>query len=286
MTEFSHHSAIEIAPGVRRITASNPSAMTGAGTNSYLLGVSALIVIDPGPDDPSHRDALLSASKGRLRYIVVTHRHPDHAPGARRLSEQSGAIVLSYDVEGAAHPDAALADGDTVAVPGLGLRVLHTPGHSPDHCCFLLEPDRNDGSIPRLLFSGDHILGGTTVAISPPDGDMAVYLASLRRLGELSSQIDAIAPGHGGVIESPRAVIDEYLAHRSDRERQILGLLFDLGPSSPAALAKVIYRDYPEGVQRAARSQVWAHLRKLVGDGAVKTNSFDDLDGIWELVND
>jgi glyoxylase-like metal-dependent hydrolase (beta-lactamase superfamily II) len=182
---------IEVRPLVLRILAPNASLMTGAGTNSYLIGGAAQIAIDPGPEDEGHVGKLAELSVGRLRYILITHHHPDHAPGARRLAELTGAPILAFGtVPISPHfatvvPDRALADGDVLTVPGVSLTALHTPGHTSDHLSFLAHFD-NQQDRGRTLFSGDTVIGGSTAVVAPPDGDMVAYMSSLERLRRLS----------------------------------------------------------------------------------------------------
>lgn len=307
--------SVEIEHGVRRVLAPNPSPMTGEGTNSYLVGGRDLVAIDPGPDDAGHLDRLVELSGGAIRYVLVTHAHEDHAPGARDLADRCGAVVLGPSPRDGFAPDAVLADGDVVAVPGWRLEVLATPGHSVDHLCYVLDPDGSPdrlgpigpalpggtgagdaGSPPaprraalgggrRLLFSGDHVLGGTPSVVAAPDGDMATYLDSLERLIGLDPPIDRIAPGHGPVLDEPRVVLREYVAHRLAREAQVAEALARLGPATPSELAAAVYpRGLPAGLVQASRLQVWAHLRKLGSDGRARSNDPDDRRATWEAL--
>ena len=210
--------AIALSPLVRRITAANPGMMTGPGTNTYLVGIDEIVVIDPGPDDEAHLDAIAGCGGDRIRWIVCTHTHPDHSPGAAGLAERTGAEVLAYDARDGLEIDRSLADGDTIEATEFSLEAVHTPGHASNHLCFLLEQE-------RVLFSGDHVMEGSTVVISPPDGDMAQYLASLDRLRSWRPRLKAIAPGHGLRIDDPKAKLDEYVEHRLARERQVADAL-------------------------------------------------------------
>jgi glyoxylase-like metal-dependent hydrolase (beta-lactamase superfamily II) len=228
----------ELAPGVvtslsgrvRRVIASNPSLMTGPGTGTYLVGAVGgdLAVIDPGPDDVGHLDRIAEVGEDRIRWILVTHTHPDHSPGVPGLRARTGATVVGFDERDGFVPDVAAADGWSLAVAqGVTLRALHTPGHASNHVCWLLEEE-------GLLFSGDHVMDGSTVVIAPPDGDMAAYLAQLGRLRALG--LTAIAPGHGRLIADPDARLDEYVEHRRQRERQVLRALEDgRGPRSSSS---------------------------------------------------
>jgi glyoxylase-like metal-dependent hydrolase (beta-lactamase superfamily II) len=263
--------ASALSPLVRRIVAPNPGPFTGPGTNTYLVGIDEVAVIDPGPDDPRHIDAIIGASmRERVRWVLLTHTHPDHAPGTAALVQATGAEVLAFtrraDKDAAVVVDRSIDDGDTIEGTEFGLEVLHTPGHAPNHLCFLLEEE-------RVLFTGDTVLDGMYSTISPKGGgDMAVYLATLARLEKL--RLTRLCPGHGDVIDDPRARIQQYLAHRADRERQILEALRG-GPSRISELVKSIYADQglPEALLDAAASQVHAHLVKLKAEGKVTGTS-------------
>jgi len=266
--------AIALSPLVRRITAANPGMMTGPGTNTYLVGIDEIVVIDPGPDDEAHLDAIAGCGGDRIRWIVCTHTHPDHSPGAAGLAERTGAPVLAYDARDELEIDRSLADGDTIEATEFSLEAVHTPGHASNHLCLLLGKE-------RVLFSGDHVMQGSTVVISPPDGDMAQYLASLDRLRSMRPRLKAIAPGHGLRIDDPKAKLDEYVEHRLARERQIADTLRAAGTATPEALVESIYAEVAEELHPVARKTVWAHLRKLADDGEVTGEDPDDIDAAW-----
>jgi glyoxylase-like metal-dependent hydrolase (beta-lactamase superfamily II) len=258
-----------LSPLVRRIVAANPGPFTGPGTNTYLVGIDEVAVIDPGPDDQQHVDAIVGGSmKERVRWVVLTHTHPDHSPATARLAKATGAEVLAFgqkrDKDGGEFTiDRTLADGDTIEGTEFGLEVLHTPGHSPNHLCFLLEEE-------RMLFTGDTILDGMYSVVSPRrGGDMAQYMKTLERLRKL--RLRGIAPGHGDAIEEPRARIDDYLAHRKQRERQVLKALQKRGQARVKELVAGLYGsdDLPPELVEAAGWQVHAHLVKLKTDGKV-----------------
>jgi glyoxylase-like metal-dependent hydrolase (beta-lactamase superfamily II) len=255
--------------------------MTGLGTNSYLVGRADLVAIDPGPQEPAHLRRLLELAGGRLRYVLVTHSHRDHAPGAGWLAAQSGATLLAFGARAGFDPDGLLGDGDLVRGEGFEIEALHTPGHSSDHLCYLLRSPQLDPAFP-LLFSGDHVMGGSTVVISPPDGDMAAYLASIERLLALDPPIGAIAPGHGELLADPRLVLRSYLEHRLAREATVLGGL-GAGPATARELVGAIYPGLAPSLESAAARQIWAHLRKLEGDGVARSEDPDDLDARWWL---
>lgn len=267
-------------PGVRRLRAPNPGPMTGRGTNSYLVGSDDLAVIDPGPEIPEHLARLLELGDGRIRYVLVTHAHRDHAPGAAWLAREARATLLGFGDRPGFTPTGTLVDGDVVRLAGLRLVAVHTPGHASDHLCYLLDaPAIERGPV---LFSGDHVMGGSTVVINPPDGDMAAYFMSLERLAALSPSIGAIAPGHGEVIDDPAAKFAEYLTHRREREAQVRALL-ERGPTSPGRLVDAIYPDLDAALRPAAARQIWSHLRKLATDGVAATADIDDPEATWEL---
>jgi glyoxylase-like metal-dependent hydrolase (beta-lactamase superfamily II) len=264
-----------IAPAVRRLRAPNPSPLTGTGTNTYLVGATDLAVIDPGPDIDAHLDAILGATlQQRIVSIVVTHAHRDHSALAARLAARIGAEVLAF---GSANdginprmaaltanlprtgegldfgfaPDRRLGEGDRISGPGWDLSVLHTPGHLGGHICLALGD---------LLFSGDHVMGWASSIVSPPEGDMGAYMASLARLATLRWQ--RLLPGHGEPVEDPAARIAELIAHRQTREAQILAAL-DQHPATTAALTAHIYHDVPSTLWPAAERNVLAHLLDL-----------------------
>lgn len=271
---------VEVVPRVMRLTAPNPSIMTGPGTNTYLVGERDLVAIDPGPEDEGHLDAIAAIAEtyGRLKAVIVTHTHSDHAPGARGLAERSGAVVLGFDERAGFVPDVRITEGDVVDLGDLSIRAVHTPGHASDHLCYVIEEPM------RLLFSGDHIMGGSTVVIAPPDGDMADYLASLDRLLRETPAIDAIVPGHGPVMSDPIAVITGYRAHRLARESAVLAALEARRAATIEQIVADVYTDVPEVLHPIARYSVWAHLRKLRDDGRASSEEPETVAGGWSAV--
>lgn len=254
---------------VRRITAPNPGMMTGPGTNTYLVGEKELAAIDPGPESEAHLRALLEATGGKLEWILCTHTHLDHSPGAHALRQATGAELLGFGrVPEDGRQDArfraerALADGDVLDCGAFRLRAIHTPGHASNHLCYLLEEE-------KLLFTGDHVMQGSTVVISPPDGDMAAYLASLERL--LALDLAALAPGHGHLIEQPHDEVRRLIAHRLKREQKVLEALLRRNPATLDELLPLVYDDVPPRVHPVARRSLHAHLVKLQRDGKVAT---------------
>jgi glyoxylase-like metal-dependent hydrolase (beta-lactamase superfamily II) len=257
-----------LSPLVRRVVANNPGLMTGPGTNTYLVGIDEVAVIDPGPATVEHVDAIVGASmRERVRWVLLTHTHPDHWPAAEKIRRKTGALVAGFGKfpkadEVTLELDLVLGDGDTVDGTEFRLEALHTPGHAPNHLCFLLDEE-------RALFTGDHVLNGTTTVVNPRrGGDMVQYLASLDRLRKLK-RITRICPGHGDVIDDAAAVLDEYVAHRLLRERQILGVL-KKQPATIKRIVDVLYSETPDGLIEMARHQVHAHLLKLKAEGKVQ----------------
>jgi glyoxylase-like metal-dependent hydrolase (beta-lactamase superfamily II) len=273
----------EVDPLVRRLTAPNPSVMTGPGTNTYLVGDDAIAVVDPGPEDEAHLARIEAVGGGRIRYVLVTHTHPDHAPGAASLAERSGAELCGYDARDGFVPETELRDGDFVSLGSMGLRAVHTPGHASNHLCYLVERNgsghRHAGR--RLLLSGDHIMGGSTVVISPPDGDMTQYLTSLELLLGFDPPIEAIAPGHGPVLEDPRAEIEAVLAHRRAREQAVLAALADRGQATVDELVTAVYVDVNPAMHPIARRSMWAHLRKLGSEAMAYSEHPEDIEATW-----
>ncbi len=279
-----------LSPRVRRIVAPNPSMMTGPGTGTYLVGAvngnGELAVIDPGPDDEGHLDRVAEIGRGRIRWVLITHTHEDHAPGVPGLVARTGATSVGFGRRrGAGHEedlvcDIDAPDGWSLTLEGddgpvTTLRALHTPGHASNHLCWLLEQE-------QLLFSGDHIMDGSTVVIAPLDGDMTRYLSELERLKVLGLQ--AIAPGHGRLITDPTAKIDEYLDHRRAREEQVAATLEAAGaPQTVDEVVASIYTGVPEALHPVARYSVWAHLRKLGDEGRVSSDDRDDVSAAWSV---
>ena len=265
--------ASALSPMVRRVLAPNPGVMTGPGTNTYLVGIDEVAVIDPAIDDAAHLEAVAGCGGDRIRWIFCTHTHPDHSPGAAALKARTGAEVLAFASRDGLEVDTVVADGFQIEATEFRLRAVHTPGHASNHLCYLLEEE-------RLLFSGDHIMQGSTVVIAPPDGDMAAYLDSLARIRSL--RLRSIAPGHGHLIDDPNAVIDEYVAHRLDRERQVLDAL----AAGDRTIAAIVTRLYPKLIDELvprARQTVHAHLRKLATEGRTVSTNHDDIDAEWSL---
>ncbi|SNT25703.1 Glyoxylase, beta-lactamase superfamily II [Noviherbaspirillum humi] len=257
--------ATRLAPGLWRIAAPNPGFMTGPGTNSYLLDSGdGFAVIDPGPDDAGHVQALLDHAGSRIRWVLTTHTHLDHSPAAQRLRERTGAQLLGMPAPAAERqdqayrPDQVLRDGEIVELGAARLQALHTPGHASNHLCYLMPSE-------RLLFTGDHIMQGSTVVINPPDGDMRAYLASLAAIESLG--IDWFAPGHGFLMAHPKQVIARIRAHRLQREAKVLDALRQHGEAEAETLLATVYDDVPAARHAMALRSLLAHLLKLEAEG-------------------
>ena len=275
--DWQYERPVPLLRHVWRLTAPNPGMMTGPGTNTYIVGDhdAGFAVIDPGPDDPEHVARIAALVGDRLRYIVCTHDHPDHWPGAPRLQATSGGVI--HGLPGAGQhfdrnffPENKLHDGDCLRIGDSTLRALHTPGHASGHICLMLEED-------HLLFSGDHIINGSTVVIDPPDGNMNDYLASLQRLLELPTRF--ILPAHGWVLGEPAQAIRALIAHRLGREAKVIRALAETGPCEITQLVTRAYNDVPVALHQLAQRSLLAHLEKLSEDGRVALR-----DNRWRLL--
>lgn len=285
MVEPVHGVAEEVAPSIRRVLAPNPSPMTFHGTNSYLLGEGEVTLIDPGPDDPAHLAALLAALRPgeRITRILVTHSHLDHSALVPRLAAATGAPVAAFGDSDAGRspvmaalaaagvtggegrdpafrPDEILADGAEIDTSAGPVRAIHTPGHFGNHLAFRLGD---------TVFSGDAAMGWATSIVSPPDGDMAAYMATLARLSGLGAA--RLLPGHGPAIDDPAARLGWLIAHRRDREAQIRQVLAE-APVAAGAITRRIYTDTPAALLPAAERNVLAHLIALRAAGQARSD--------------
>lgn len=258
--EITPGEPVEVAAGVVRLTAPNPGMMTGPGTNTYILGFERFTVIDPGPVNDAHIERILELTHGLVDQVLVTHTHSDHSPAVRLLKERTGCRVFGWPApEGASQdktfiPDDQPEHEDLIATEAGVLKVLHTPGHASNHLCYLLVDQ-------ALLFSGDHIMQGSTVVINPPDGDMKAYVESLYEL--LEEPATFIAPAHGFLMGQPEAVIDYLITHRLSREHKIFRALEALAPVPLKALTAKAYDDVPPAIHGLAARSALAHLLKL-----------------------
>ncbi|MFM7786040.1 MAG: MBL fold metallo-hydrolase [Gammaproteobacteria bacterium] len=263
----------QLSPRVRRIIAPNPGVMTGPGTNTYLVGNDEIAVVDPGPDDASHIDAILREGGGRIRWVLVTHTHEDHSPAAAPLAKAAGA-----ELRGVAAPDDFYQDHSFVpdvdfrqqsllATAEFRLRAVHTPGHVGNHYCLLLEEE-------GLLFTGDHIMNGSTVVIIPPSGDMKDYLDSLALLKTLP--LHALAPGHGELMPEPFTVVDGIVRHRLSREAKVARALAEAGGTLDELVERA-YDDVPRAMFPMAKYSLLAHLLKLSREARAR-----EAGGRWE----
>ena len=287
---------IEIAPGIRRIRAPNPSPMTQHGTNGYIVGTGVVAVVDPGPDDPRHLAAWRKAlAQNEVALILVTHAHLDHSGLARRLSDLVRAPVAGFGppeagrsaimqrlavrggiaggegVDRGFAPDRTLADGERIEVASTSVEVIHTPGHFAGHLCF---------GVGDALFSGDHVMGWASTLISPPDGDVDQFLASCVRLAKRNYAV--YLPGHGDPVLDPATRVAELAAHRKAREAAIVEALA-AGHTSIGEIVERIYSDTPVELGQAAARNVFAHLVALAGRGAVEPQPEVAPDATWHL---
>jgi glyoxylase-like metal-dependent hydrolase (beta-lactamase superfamily II) len=285
-----------VAPMLRRVIAENPSKFTYRGTGTYIVGEGEVAVVDPGPDLPSHRDALHAALVGeRVTAILVTHCHSDHSPLAAWLREETGAPTYAFGphpppdpddeeeqeeleeeiaegvkveeaIDLAFTPDVRVADGGVAASgPGWTIRGVHTPGHTTNHMCFAFAED-------GVLFPGDHVMGWSTTVVSPPDGDMAAYVESLRKVAGRADR--TYWPTHGPSIAEPQRYVSALVEHRLHRERQVLGAVRDGLVEIPAIVA-LLYANVDEKLHKPAGRSVLAHLVKLVDEGHVRVADGD-----------
>ncbi len=256
--------SVSLAPGVRRIRAPNPGLMTGSGTNTYLLGDREVTVIDPGPDDAAHLRNILESAGPRIRWVAVTHTHRDHSPLAMRLAHATGASLIGLPPPADGRQDEEFRpqrlprDGEQLTLGEVLLTAIHTPGHASNCVCYL---DTN----ARMLFTGDHVLGGVSPVILPPDGEMAAYMSSLAKLGDYDFEL--IAPGHGDVLERGKRVIELLRAHRLAREDKVLRCIGE--GATLDELTPEVYDDVPAERHTWARLTLTAHLIKLEREGRI-----------------
>ena len=253
---------VELSPLVRRITAGNGSVFTGPGTNTYLVGKEEVTVIDPGPAMQEHIDVITAAAPN-IKQILVTHTHPDHSPGVRLLKENLDIPAYgmltnsSKNQDQTFSPERILDDGEVFQEEEFSIEVVHTPGHASNHLCFILKEE-------KLIFTGDHIMNGSTVVIGPPDGNMKQYIQSLEKLKDYD--IEKIAPGHGELLENPHEVADWIINHRLEREKKVFQALQKATKGTPDTLVEKVYDDVDSSLFPIAKASLLAHLIKLEED--------------------
>jgi glyoxylase-like metal-dependent hydrolase (beta-lactamase superfamily II) len=274
--EAPYETREQVTPLIARVLARNPGPFTFKGTGTYIVGAHDVAVIDPGPDSAEHVEALKHALDGRrVSHILVTHTHNDHSPAAAPLKEWSGAKTFAYGPHGAGKaeegvvveeggdmafmPDIRVKDGDIIEGDGFTFECVFTPGHTSNHMCFGLREEKS-------LFTGDHVMGWSTTVVTPPDGDMASYMASLRKL--LLRDDRTLYPTHGAPITKPHAFVQAYIDHRLEREAQILACLRDGVNTIPLMVARM-YVDVDKRLHPAAARSVLAHLIQLEQEGRV-----------------
>ena len=276
--EFEPHYGehIAVTPLISRVVANNPGPFTFKGTGVYIVGGKDVAVIDPGPDIAEHVEALKRALSGkRVTHILVTHCHSDHSPAAKPLKEWSGARTYAFGPHGRTRdefeakveaggdmdfmPDIRVKDGEIIQGNGFTFACVHTPGHTSNHMCFALQEE-------KALFTGDHIMGWSTTVVTPPDGDMAEYMASVKKLQARDDR--TLYPTHGAPVTEPRPFLAAYLEHRYERERQVLAAIQDGLDTIPAMVAR-LYVNVDKKLHPAASRSVLAHLIKLESEGRV-----------------
>lgn len=284
---------VEVSPDVARLTARNPGPFTFHGTNSYIIGRDTLAIIDPGPDDDEHFDALKHAIAGRpVSHIFITHTHRDHSPLARRLQQLTGAVTVAEGIHRPARPlrigetnpldasgdlefspDITIPDGGIVQGGGWAVQAIHTPGHAANHCAFALEGT-------GVLFSGDHVMAWSTSIIAPPDGSLADYMRSLDRLAARNDT--RYLPGHGGAVDDPAAFVSGLRKHRMGREKSILARLA-AGDTTIPEIVAAVYKDVNPQLHAAAGLSVLAHLEDLTARGVAASDGEIAIDSRFRL---
>jgi len=287
--EFTYGAVDQVAPGIRRVIAENPSPFTLYGTGTYILGTGEVAVIDPGPADAAHIEALLQAVSGEtITHILVTHTHMDHSPGCRLLQDLCDAKTYAYGPHGAGkleqgvpveeggdmefQPDELVRHGDVLQGGDWSVECVYTPGHTSNHMCFQLRES-------KALFTGDHIMGWSTSIISPPDGDMQAYLASLELLLERDDEV--YWPTHGPAITEPKALVRAFIEHRREREAQIMSCISE-GVELIADMVPLMYKGTPEFMYPAAARSVFAAVEYMVKRGELKTDDRVNLDARYK----
>ena len=255
----------ELAPGVRRLLAPNPSMMTGPGTNTYFFGCNEVAVLDPGPAIENHIGKIQQVADAPIRWVMVTHTHPYHSPAARELARATGAELIGRPPPEGQHkdmtfvPDRILEDGNRISIDGVEVDAIRTPGHASNHVCYL-------HTQLNWVFTGDHVIDGSTVVINQPDGNMTHYLQSLAKVKALRPAV--LAPCHGELIRDPDRAIDWLVHHRLERESKVAAALSENPGLTSMELVPHVYQDVDENLYGLAERSLLAHLLKLADDGA------------------
>ena len=288
--EFTYGLVDEVGPGIRRVIAENPSPFTLYGTGTYILGRGEVAVIDPGPADEAHIEAVLKAVAGEtITHILVTHTHMDHSPGCALLGEHCDAPTYAYGPHGAGKleegvpveeggdmdfvPDHRVSHGDVIEGEDWSVECVYTPGHTSNHMCFQLRED-------KALFTGDHIMGWSTSIISPPDGDMLAYMKSLDLMLERDDEV--YWPTHGPCIDDPKGLVRAFIEHRRERETQILECV-GKGVGNIRDMVPLMYTSTPEFMYPAAARSVLAAVEYLVAEGKLASDSDISLESVYRL---
>ena len=288
--KFEYGASSEISPRIRRVIANNPSAFTYLGTGTYILGRGKVAIIDPGPFDSGHIEALLSATKGEeITHILITHTHMDHSPGCKLLLEKCNATTYGYGPHGAGKleegvvveeggdsdftPDVEVRHGDVIEGENWSVECVYTPGHTSNHMCFQLREE-------RVLFTGDHVMGWSTSVISPPDGDMSAYMSSLRLLLDRNDEV--YWPTHGPAISNPKAHVQAFIAHRNERIAQIRNVL-SKGASDIQSMVPDMYQGVDENLYPAAGRSVFAAMEYLLAKGEVLCEGEPNMRSVFRL---
>jgi len=289
--EFEYGVMQQVATGIRRVIANNPGPFTYTGTGTYVIGTGEVAVIDPGPNLPEHVEAILKGLGGeRVTHILITHTHSDHSPAAAPLKAATGAETWGYGTNPGKRggekveeggdwgfvPDHTVRHGNIIQGRDWSFEAVYTPGHISNHMCYQYREE-------KALFTGDHVMGWSTSVISPPDGNMTAYMASLKLLLDRDDRI--YYPTHGAPITDPRPFVEAYIAHREEREEQILACLAN-GPSDIPSMVKIIYANVPEILHPAAGRSVLAHLIHMEATGRVTSSTAaPGPDAIWSAPN-
>ena len=273
---FEYGVSEQITPLVKRVIAKNPGPFTYTGTGTFIVGTKELAVIDPGPIDNNHLNAIIKAcGKSKISHIIITHTHNDHSPLSKPLQKKTGAPIYSFlnekmdtktdnqfeeGYDNSFKPDVVIKDGDLIKGYDWTLEAIHTPGHTSNHMCYSLAEE-------SILFSGDHVMGWSTTVIVPPDGDMDEYLKSLEKLLDRNHQM--YLPTHGTQIDYPHDFVNKYIEHRNNREDQIIKVIKS-GSSMISEMVKIIYSDVDPGLHPAASMSTLAHLNRMVKNKIIK----------------